>query len=91
MRIAEKQNSAFLLKTSVSIMDFTFSCGQTYFIEILSAVSLCGTAVSFYLEYIKAFQLQFLVELRNLAHVVVFHETKLRKSKRQDLLKFEMM
>jgi hypothetical protein len=62
VRIAKKQNTAFLLKTSIGVVDFTFSCSQANLIKILSAISLCGAAVSFNLKYIKALQLQFIVE-----------------------------
>ena len=57
MWISKKQNSAFLFKTSIGIMNNAFASGKTYFIEVLPTINLCSVAICFYLKYIKPFQL----------------------------------
>jgi hypothetical protein len=93
VRVAEEQNSAFLLKALISIMDYAPPCGKAYFIEIFPAVDTRCSAVSFYLKHIKAFQLQFVIKFRYQPFVIGFHPPKLRKSKHRhfsDLLAFSL-
>ena len=80
MRVAEKQNGAFVLKTPVGVMDYTFAGCQADLVKILPAVNACCITVAFYLEYIKAFKLQFIIESRSRTHILILHLTKLRKS-----------
>jgi hypothetical protein len=81
MWIAEKQHGAFCFKAPVGIMDDAFTRTQANFIEVFPAIKARDLAIVFYLEYIKAFQLKFIIERRNRAHLFAFHETKLRNSK----------
>ena len=57
MGITKKQNGPILFKSSFRIMDIAPSGSQANFIEILSAVRTYNIRITFYLIYIKAFQL----------------------------------
>lgn len=78
MRIAEKQDRTFLLKASVSIVDDAFAGRKANLIKILTTVNARSVTVVFYLKYLEAFQLKFVVELRN--HAFCLHAAKIRNS-----------
>ena len=61
MRVAKKQNSAFLFKTSICIVDDAFACSMADFIKIFSAVNACSISIALYLEHIKSLQLSSLL------------------------------